>query len=148
MNLPAYGYMDSKPFDTGQIGVYLKNFEGFTTPIILRALWDGIDIIWYNPEITDANYSEMENIVSQRIQRGEQIMLLPFTIEDKQIPLNRNFAMSSWGVTQSCLIFDEGVYDSFVKFNDTVYSERDKINPQVAPLDENGNLREILTLGN
>lgn len=143
MNLPAYGYMDEQPFDMGHVGVYPKTFEGFPETTIYRALWEGVTIIWYNPAITDSNYQAIEVIALNKIQAGQKLMVLPYNIELKQIPLERNFATSAWGVTQSCLIFNEDVYDEFAIFKDTVYSERNMQSPPVASFDETGALREI-----
>jgi hypothetical protein len=143
MNLPAYGYMSTTPFDKSKIGVYPKEFEGFAIPEIYRALWDGVTIVWYKPSISDDNYKAMELVVLNKIQNGEEILLLPFTLPEKVIPLNRNFATSAWGTTQSCGIFDEKVFDEFLLFKDTVYNERDIENPPVAVLNSNGELRKI-----
>lgn len=145
MLLPTYGYMSSTPFNNEQIGVYGKNFQGFDMPTVLRALWDGVTIIWYTPNISDENYKALEQIATKRIQSGEKLMVLPYTFKNKQIPLGRSFATSTWGVTQSCSIFNEQVYQDFLEFKDeSSYSLRDKENPPIAPLDPKGNLREIM----
>lgn len=139
--VPVYGFMSRNPFDPEKVGVYDRTFEGFSRQDILRALWDGYNIMWYTPNISDVKYNQLKDYVENANRSSAKIILLPFNFPDKEIPIGRDIAFSSWNASQSCENFEPSVYDDFITFVKEMVPSRGV--PPEAPLAPYGGLYPI-----
>lgn len=142
MNIPAYGYMSSIPLDTTDLG-YHSVTDTLSLDQVNRALWEGADIIWYSETAGPTSVQEISDYIDGLNAQGEKILLLPYAFEGRSIPADREYAFSSWGVTQSCTAFDIVTFSQFMTNSNEFSPERDKENPPAGKLDSVGRLYPI-----
>lgn len=142
MQIPSYGYMSSIPLDTTDLG-YHSAIDSLSLDQVNRALWEGSTIIWYSETAKATTVEEISEYIDGLNAQGEKILLLPFTFDDKRIPFEREYAFSSWAVTQSCSVFDVETFSQFMLKSDEVSPERDESNPPAGKLDSSGRLYPI-----
>lgn len=140
--IPAYGYMtDTPPSDT--VNFYSLNDTPPPLSATLRAMYDGRTIIWYTPQITSIDL----NSLKEYADNTPNTMVIPW-INDTiglrgsknsiNMPRNRSFAFSTWGVTQSCDDWKPGVAEHFTTTARTVQQQHPtpKQPPTVTPNSE------------
>lgn len=111
MVIPAYGFMPNLDTDYEDLGE-----NGLTELGINRLLWDGYTIIWLGKNVPNTGVEHIKaTIENAPVQIREKTLLLKWEYR-KNIPMDRNIAFSSWGVTQSCGIYDYGVYSEYLQF--------------------------------
>ena len=94
-----------------------KNGMGFADGV--RKLYDGSNVVWYHPRLSDVSKSyileELDRYVTNRIISGkEDFYLQPLPIPEAEYELfPRNIYYTKLGFTQSCLEFDSRVFDTF-----------------------------------
>lgn len=131
--VPPYGYMTEEPFNAGN-KIHFMASDDITLPSILRAMYDGKTVLWYDPELVSSReIQQMTNYANQNdhvivVEWTNKSLGIPNALKGYQIPEGRKFAFSSWGVTQSCDQFSEGVMTSFVEFS----HKRNQSNPRPA----------------
>lgn len=154
MIVPAYGYMapaDKVPeaiphfFDTSSKTVPSREQ-------VLRMMWDGWTILWYVPPIPDRSNltaDEIENTfnpetieaIKQYAGKHEKMVALPWR-ETNPLPRDRNLAIATWGVTQTCKLWDPALVDEFLAKKDDLTPIR-SVEPPMAKLNEDGDVYPI-----
>lgn len=142
MNVQAYGYYydsnDDPPkvfYDYGKDDVN----DIPSTVDYLSYMYKGWTVIWYENSAEEA----LKEILKEYAESKEKVLILPWISEgDRQIPLKRNFAFASWGISRSCELWDENVADQFIEKAENMYAQRDK-EQYDAELDQNGELKLI-----
>lgn len=115
--VPAFGYMTQESFDSGGT----VHFDANTTPglpSLLRALYDGKKIIWYDASASELEVQRLINFATER----DDIYVVEWSKESLgilenttiNIPEGRKYAFSGWGVTQSCGSFTEFLSEDFM----------------------------------
>lgn len=155
MIVPAYGYMapDSKKVPSDIPHFFSSDSKTVPTKEqVLRLMWDGWTIIWYEPPIPDRSNLTAEQLESTfspttieaiklYAQSHDKVLALPWR-ESKRLPMDRNMGISAWGYTQSCKVWDIALMEEF-------QSEKQRLNPTprpappVAQLDEDGQVYPI-----
>lgn len=142
MQIPSYGYMSSVPLDTTDLG-YHSPVDTLSLDQVNRALWEGATIIWYSDAAKEATKKEVSDYIDGLNAQGSKILFLPFIFDGKKIPFEREYAFSSWAVTQSCAAFDIATFTQFLDNAAKLSPERDKENPPAGQLDDAGRLKLI-----
>lgn len=140
MIVPAYGYFyfeeNPKPEKTFYSPKEAKKIpESVQT---LNYLWNGWTIIWYKQNTEQEALDAVEVFVSE----NEKVMALPWT-GDRSLPMNRNYAFSSWGNTRSCDYWDSSLVADFMEFSQNNSPERAIEKPYLAPINDKGELPRI-----
>lgn len=139
VQIPTYGFMVNEPTDPKVVKFYDKSFDNvFPMPVIYRMMWDGYNIIWYDPILTPNNeLKDLKTYADKLNKDAPTTVVLPFNLPDRKIPFTKNFAFSSWGASQSCGTFSEDAYTQFVSFSQE-NAPAHSGTPQVAPLSPDG----------
>lgn len=138
VQIPTYGFMVNKPTDPSLIKVYDKKDTIPEIPTINRLLYDGYNIIWYDPFLAPNNdVAELKKFAAELNKNKPTTAVMPFVLKDRAIPFAKSFAFSTWGASQSCQSFNIDTYKQFVQF-----SEENGVDhsgkPQEAPLSYEG----------
>lgn len=139
MIVPAYGFMsqeglaEDKPFYGAD--------EVLETPAVLRSLYAGKTIIWYDPSRVSESYAAEMRV---QLSSSEDVIIAPWNYE-REIPRDRRFAFSSWRVTMSCMDWNPQVFEEYLTFlhEHPEFAPSDPENPPAAPLTNSGKLFEI-----
>lgn len=147
IRVPAFGYFVAEEFPNEAVKAYPKDFDGFPNDVILRAMWQGNDVMWVDVDVTDEAYASATKYVNDwNKKHTKKLMLLPWIDNERPIPENRMVAFASWGSTQSCEGLSPTVFAQYEKHVDedlNNVSNRGKKSPPAAPVDENGSLYEF-----
>lgn len=142
MNIQAYGYYQGSEEIPPEVfyDYDAKNIDKIPNTIdYLYYMNQGWTVIWYQ---NDAE-PELKEILKEYAESKEKVLVLPWISEgDRQIPLERNFAFASWGISRSCELWDDNTADRFIEEANKLYAERDK-EQYNAKLDQNGELKLI-----
>jgi hypothetical protein len=115
MIVPVYGYMASRPLADSQIHFYAaKGFKASTIPrqLILRTMFDkGTKVIYYTDKINAGDLIAIKQYTTVH----PNVLAIPWTMQEP-LPLNRDIAWSTWGISQSCSKWDDSVFDEFASF--------------------------------
>lgn len=140
MRIPAYGYFytnrDEPPqkfYSFEDKGHIPKSFE------YLSYMWKGWTIIWYDKNAGD----QATSLIKAYVEDREKVMALPWISNDTPIPMERSFAYSAWGITESCGLWDDRAGDQFLDFVNTNSAPREQKTPPSALLDPQGELPNI-----
>jgi len=140
MIVPVYGYMSSRPLSAEQVRFYAddEDYQEVPIQVVLRTMWDyDTKVIWYGDKATSGDIYNIE----QYVKTHSNVLALPWKSETP-IPLQRNIAFSSWGISQSCGTWDETVFNEFTKFaEDNPVKHEDT--PPVSKLSKYGKLYPI-----
>lgn len=138
MIVPVYGYMTEEARLTETMYSFANAPDRSE---VLRALYDGQIVLWYSPALTDAEKGALSTYLNTSPHRDR---LVAIEWVDEALPLGRQYAFSTWNVSQSCLRWDSTVLDDFVDFVDTHPEFRpDEDTPPDALLTDEGQLHEI-----
>lgn len=146
MNIPAYGYMTEFPLAQSDTNKFFTpddlGNEEIPITTILRTMFDyGTTIIWYNP-LNDIVALDVRAYVSEH----ENVMGVPWIYEERYIPLDRDVAFSSWGITQSCKSFSYATANDFIEFTHEFPVAREDVPPH-AKITLNGQVVPMLHIG-
>lgn len=138
MRVPVYGYMKEEGLPEGSI---FRSPDIPSRENILRSLWDGTVVVWFVPETTDAQISQ----ILLGIAPYANAVAIEWAPRDGgNLPQQRNFAFSTWNVSQSCMQWDEEVFTDFMEFVDNYEGVGDQESePPLASLDSQGRLRQL-----
>lgn len=115
MIVPVYGYMVDREFNTEEALNLPQGENPYTAAEINRAMWDRHTFIWMSPTIEPETFTYIKTYAEKWNSVNEE-KIIPLTWKDKKtLPLNREFAFSSWNISQSCQSFSEGVFEDFLK---------------------------------
>lgn len=115
MIIPVYGFMDAEEFNVEEALALPLSENPYNILQINRALWDGVTFIWLHPNTSQEthdyimSYAENWNTINE-----DKVVPLTWK-QDRNIPLSRNIAFSSWGVSQSCITFSDKTFEDFMK---------------------------------
>ena len=122
---PAWGDYANKDWEGAPIvanyNTYTLQLNGMGFADGLRKLYQGANVIWYHPRLSDVTKSyilqELDSAVTSRIvEKKEEFYLHPLPIAQAQYDdFPRNIYYTKLGFTQSCSEFDIRVFDSFYK---------------------------------
>jgi hypothetical protein len=132
MTIPVYGYITSKPFDVDKANKLKQGENPYTPDEIHRALWNGDTFIWVSKSLPSTSYDFVKSYVTEWNKAHEK-KLIVLTWPGKNIawkgkediPLGRQFAFSSWNISQSCLSFSEDAFEEFMQQSDALNIGRD-----------------------
>lgn len=145
MVVPVYGYMSEQPAQPGFYGVE-DDTPGHQQ--ILRAMWDGVTVVWYDTRVGADDLGVVKRWVDANDAIGvpwtNHTLGLPSTLKGNDIPDERRFAFSTWGVSQSCLVFSDFIASTFLE-RAQPHSEaiRRTVEPPSAHVNEEGKLAPI-----
>jgi hypothetical protein len=116
MIVPVFGYMDKESFADADIRFYSS--EEAEEPInrerLLRTMYDkDITVVWYTAEIEPSDLSALK---AYAIEHAGEILVYPWKYASGQLIGNRTVAYSSWGISQTCGLYNEEILDEFVQF--------------------------------
>lgn len=139
MIVPVYGYLADKPLPKSEIRFHEdKDYKEIPYQTVLRTMYDyNTTVLYYDRGMAPGNLIAIQ----QFVDAGKNILALPWTYEGS-LPLARNVAFASWGMSQSCSQWSEDVFKSFNRFtvaNPVGHSKA----PAVASLDKNGKLAPV-----
>lgn len=139
VQIPTYGFMVPEKTDPAKVKFYDKSFDNvFPMPVIYRMLWDGYDIIWYDPILTpDSELEPLRKYVDELNTPNPTTVALPFLLPDRNIPFNKKYAFSTWGASQSCMEMTIEIWEQFQNFTDATAPDHSG-EPPVAPLSHEG----------
>jgi hypothetical protein len=100
-------------------------------------LYDGLKVVWYDSTVDPTTISSIKTFVATH----PSVIALPW-VYDAKMPMNRRFAFSAWGITQSCGLWNTDMAAKFDQFSEEHKITRPK-DPQKAPVDANGDLYRI-----
>ncbi len=140
MIVPAYGYFYFEENPEPKKTFYSVNDIKKLPTVVqnMNLLWNGWTIIWYKQDVSKDALAEVEKFANEH----EKVIALPWT-EDRNLPMNRNYAFSSWGNSRSCEYWDNSLVTDFIEFSKDHPGERNIGNPYSAQLDEKGELKRI-----
>lgn len=139
--IPVYGYFyDAEPEVTKKF-YDIADTKALTTltdsKFLNHLLYNGTKVIWYDSTVDAPTISSIKKFVADT----PSVIALPW-IYDKKMPLNRRFAFSAWGISQSCGLWNTSMASAFNKFSEDHKIVRPQ-EPQKAPVDTNGDLYRI-----
>lgn len=141
MLVPAYGYYQT---DQTEPTKTFWEHDGSTKKIqelpqsteYLSYMWDGWTIIWYS---TDSE-KEVKDALKTYASTKDKVMVMPWVRDDERnIPLGRNIAMASWGISRSCELWSTEIADRFISSAKNNQESRNE-EPYEAKLDSSGEL--------
>lgn len=139
--VPVYGYFyDVEPeitkkfYDVSDTKELAKITD---SKFLNHLLYDGTKVFWYDSTVDAATITAIKTFVANT----PSVIAVPW-IYDKKMPMNRRFAFSAWGITQSCGLWNTSMATKFNQFSDEHKIARPK-EPQKAPVDANGDLYRI-----
>jgi hypothetical protein len=142
--VPVYGYFYdvypevTKKFYSLDVPDDVKALDKLAdTKYLDHLLYDGMKVIWYDSTVDPATIASIKKFVTDT----PSFIALPW-VYDVKMPLNRRFAFSAWGITQSCGLWDTNMATTFNQFSEAHKISRPK-EPQKAPVDANGDLYRI-----
>lgn len=139
--VPAFGYfLDIEP-EVTQKFYDINDAKALTKLVdpkyLNHLLYDGTKVVWYDSTVDAATIASIKKFVSNT----PSVIALPW-VYDKKMPMNRRFAFSAWGITQSCGLWNTNTAVRFNQFTDEHKIDRPK-DPQKAPVDADGELYRI-----
>lgn len=143
MNIQAYGYYyDNREEPPAVFYDYDKdNLDQIPSTVeYLSYMHKGWTVIWYENE----SKQDLKDLLKEYAESKEKVLVLPWVSEgDRQIPLKRNFAFASWGISRSCELWDDNTADRFIEEANKLYAQQGK-EQYNAKLDKNGELKLIV----
>lgn len=140
--IQSYGYMSANEWTGEEPRFFDEESEAYPTlPKLLRGMWQGYSIMWYDAEkISPTDLRQMKTLT----QENSRVIVVPWMF-DQSMPMDRNFSYATWNISQSCAEWDTNVARAFTEISDPI--ARDKENPPEAPLNEHGELFDIPRFG-
>ena len=139
--VPAYGYFYDVEPEVTQKFYSIDDTKALDTltdsKFLNHLLYNGTKVIWYDSTVDAASIASIKNFVTDT----SSVIALPWVYE-KKMPLNRRFAFSAWGITQSCGLWNTNMASTFNQFSEDHKIARPQ-EPQKAPVDTNGDLFRI-----
>ena len=134
MVVPVYGYMESKPMDVQKALTMKQGENPYSIAEINRALWDGNSFIWVAKEANADAWNYVKSFANTWNSSHDKKVIVLTWDGDKPLPLGRQYAFSSWGISQSCMSFSTDAFQSFMKQSDLANVGRDISALPTAPL--------------
>lgn len=139
--VPAYGYFYDVEPEVTQKFYSISDTKAVATltdsKLLNHLLYNGTKVIWYDSTVDAAAIASIKKFVTDT----PSVIALPWVYE-KKMPLNRRFAFSAWGITQSCGLWNTNMASTFNQFSEDHKIDRPQ-EPQKAPVDMNGDLYRI-----
>lgn len=117
MGVPAFGHISTEPLDPE------KRFYAVTDDLsqidilkVVASLYEGDNIIWYDADLNDEALPALRNIAKS----DPNVFVLPWTTETRSlrslinIPMDRKYAYSTWGASQTCSSFSKTSFEEFI----------------------------------
>lgn len=139
MIVPVYGFMADKTFDVEAAMKLPQGENPYLLSDINRALWEGHTFIWtYNELSADAHqyakdYADKWNethdkkviVLTWKGKQGLPQDSKPRPQTSESLPQDREFAFSSWNISQSCETFSDDTFEEFMEKSNEHNAERD-----------------------
>lgn len=135
MRVPVYGYMKEEGLPEGR---FFRSPSLPSREEALRSMWDGTVVIWFVPEISE----EILNQIKLTVSQYDNVVAMEWAPRDGgNLPMKRNFGFSGWNVSQSCMQWDENVFNDFMQFVNTYEGVGvQEGTPPLGQLDDEGRL--------
>lgn len=106
-----YGYVSENPLTDSEITVYEADQTDIPTEYeILRTMAEkGTIVVYYVSDLL--SYADYVEIVSL-VEENDNMMMIPVDT----LPYERPVAFATWGISQSCTIWSEDAFDTFIEF--------------------------------
>lgn len=127
MIVPVYGFMVADEFDAEALTKASHGEKSsYHTGQINRALWDGHTFIWVDPDISKEAFDYAANFAEQWNESHEKKVIVQTWGGERELPLGRQFAFSSWGISQSCSDFSSATFEEFMEQSNSHNTNRDE----------------------
>lgn len=141
MTVPVYGYMAEKSMPDEDIRFYGPEEvdEPLNRQLLLRTMYDkDIIVLWYSKELNAVDI----NLIRQYVANSDQKILAYPWLYENNLVAGRNVAFAKWGISQTCSLYSDEVFEEFVIFaNDNTVNKT--FPPPEAPMTNNGTLLPI-----
>lgn len=134
MAVPVYGYMAASFDETKYNDVGFLEENPYSYPEIVRALWDGYQIIWYGDTYGEEAYDFVKDAAKTTDAENGTKTLVLFWGYGESLPADRVLGFSSWGASQTCQSFALETYEKFVDYANEVKPEQQ--NPPAVVLED------------
>lgn len=139
MIVPVYGYMEAEPIDLDVDRFFEAKDENYPSrEKVLRTIYDGVTVIWFNVTVNENVRTSIESYVNQT----PGIIAVEWT-DLRPLPAGRAFGISTWGASQSCREFYIEVVKEFVEKYPAQTPGAQGKEPPMARLTEDGELHKI-----
>lgn len=144
MITPVFGFMVDVPFDTDKAMKVKRGENPYQTGAINRALWEGHTFIWVNKTVEQETYNFVKSYSETwNSTHSNKVIPLTWTDSKRGLPMGRDFAFSSWNISQSCMSFSEEAFEEFMAQSIESNAGRDVEEPPMAKLLADGSLPNI-----
>ena len=115
MTVPVYGFMADAPFKIDEALTMEQGKNAYTIAEINRALWDGHSFIWLEKDVPAETYDYITAYADSWNKTHEKKVIALTWNGTKNLPQGRDFAFSSWSISQSCMSFSEAAFEKFLE---------------------------------
>jgi hypothetical protein len=158
MSVPVYGFMVDRAFPVEEALKAKQGENKYTAADINRALWEGHSFIWMDMRTAPETYTYVQDYANNWNKTHEKkVIALSWTGDiaatakegkpvEKRLPLGREFAFSSWNISQSCMSFSEAAFEEFLEYAEQHNAIRATSPVPVATLSADGSLPQDTSL--
>jgi hypothetical protein len=116
MVVPMFGYMDKESFSDADIRFYdAGEVKGpINRERLLRTMYDkDITVIWYTAETEP---SDVSAIKAYTVDNPGKVLAYPWYSTTGKLVGNRTVGFATWGISQTCGLYNEDIVKEFVDF--------------------------------
>lgn len=146
MIVPVYGYMLQSPFSVDDALKMEQGKNPYAIEEINRALWEGHSFIWVGPNVPAETYNFIQSYANEYNKTHDKKVITLTWNGKKNLPMGRDFAFSSWNISQSCMSFSEDAFEEFLGQAQTHNAGRDINVLPLATLTADGVLQKDTTV--
>lgn len=149
ITVPAYGYMAASEFHADEAATLKQGDNPYNIADVNRGLWEGHSFIWLDDELAAETYTYVQDYANKWNQsHANKVIALTWTGsialttdgKKKALPSDRDFAFSSWNVSQTCMSFSEAAFEEFFKQAEQHNAGRNSSHLPMAVLGADGSL--------